>query len=104
MDLPSFPDMPAGCVVGSQLVYSQRYIGEDVLSPTEFQVPGGQLHICAFGRQDMQCPSLIISTISHNTSDGQHISCSLLYYVYSLVLIHDFSGGLPFFCGSFVRP
>ena len=50
MDYPSFPDMPAGCVAGSQLVYSQRYIGAHVLSPLEFQVPGGQLRIGAFGR------------------------------------------------------
>ena len=50
MDFPSFPEVPAGCVVGSQLVYSQRYIGAHVLSPSEFQVPGGQLRIGAFGR------------------------------------------------------
>ena len=85
MDFPSFPDVPVGCVAGIQLVYSQRYIGAHVLSPSEFQVPGGQLHVGAFGRQDVQCPSLIISTISHNTSDEQRISCSLLYYVDSSV-------------------
>ena len=85
MDFPSFPDVPAGCVAGSQLVYSQRYIGAHVLSPSKFQVPGGQLRIGAFGRQDVQCLSLIISTISHNTSDGKHIICSILYYVDPLV-------------------
>ena len=85
MDFPSFPEVPASCVSISQLVYSQRYIGAHVLSPLEFYVPGGQLRIGAFGRQDVQCLSLIISTISHNTSDEQHISCSLLYYVDSLV-------------------
>ena len=85
MDFLSFPDVPAGCVAGSQLFYSQRYIGVDVLSPSEFQVPGGQLRIGAFDRHGMQCLSLIISTISHNTSDGQCISFSLLYYVDSLV-------------------
>ena len=47
---PSFPDMPAGCVEGSQLVYSQRYIAAHVLSPSDFQVPGGQLRVRAFGR------------------------------------------------------
>ena len=41
MDFPSFPDVPTGFVAGSQLVYSQRYIGAHVLSPSEFQVPGG---------------------------------------------------------------
>ena len=56
-----------------------------VFSPLEFQVPRGQLRIGAFGRQDMQCLSLIISTILHNTSDGQRLSCSLLYYVDSLL-------------------
>ena len=85
VDFPSFPNVPAGCVAGSQLVYSQRYIGAHVLSPSEFQVPGGQLRIGAFGRQDMQCLSLIILTISHNTSDGKRMSCLLLYYVDSLV-------------------
>ena len=84
MDFPSFLDVPTGCVAGSQLVYSQRYIGAHVLSPSKFQVPGGQLHIGALGREDVQCLSLIISTISHNTSDGQRISYSLLYYVDSL--------------------
>jgi len=85
VDFPSFPDVPAGCAAGSQLVYSQRYIGAHLLSPSEFQVPGGQLRIGAFGRKDVQCLSLIISTISHNTSDGQCISYSLLYYVDSLL-------------------
>ena len=85
MDFPSFLEVLAGCVAGSQLVYLQRYIGENVLSPTDFRVAGGQLHIGAFGREEVQCLSLIISTISHNTSDGKHISFSLLYYVDSLV-------------------
>ena len=85
MDFPSFLEVPTGCVVGSQLFYYQRYIGANVLSPSEFQVPGGQLRIGAFGRQDVQCLSLLISTISHNTSDGQCISFPLLYYVDYLV-------------------
>ena len=50
MDFPSFPDVPVVCVAGSQLVYSHRYIGVAVLSPLEFQLPGGQLHIGAFGK------------------------------------------------------
>ena len=53
MDFPSFPDVLAGCVAGIQLVYSQRYIGAHVLSPSEFQVPGGQLRIGAFGGHDV---------------------------------------------------
>ena len=36
VDFPSFPNVLAGCVAGSQLVYSQRYIGAHVLSPSEF--------------------------------------------------------------------
>ena len=36
VDFPSFPEVPTGCVEGSQLVYSQRYIGALVLSPTNF--------------------------------------------------------------------
>ena len=85
VDFPSFPEVPAGCVVGSQLVYSQRYIGAHLVSPTDFQVAGGQLCISAFGREEVQCLSLIILTILHNTSDGKIISCSLLYYVDYLV-------------------
>ena len=85
MDFPSFPKVSTGCVAGSQLFYSQRYIGENVLSPAEFQVVGGQLRIGAFGREEVQCLSLIISTISHNTNDGKRISPSLLYYVDYLV-------------------
>ena len=53
MDFPSFPEVPASCVAGSQLVYSQRYIGENLLSPVEFQVTGGQLHIGAFGHEEV---------------------------------------------------
>ena len=85
MDFPSFPEVSVGCVAGSQLVYSQRYIGAHLVSPAEFQVAGGQLRIGAFGREEVQCLSLIISTISHNTSDRQCISSSLLYYVDSLL-------------------
>ena len=85
MDFPSFPDVPAGCVAGSQLVYSQRYIGAHVLSPVDFQVARGQLLTGAFGSEEVQCLSLIISTILHNTNDDQCISCLLLYYVDSLV-------------------
>ena len=53
MYFSSFLEVPAGSVARSHLVYSQRYIGADVLSPSKFQVPGGQLHIGAFGRQDV---------------------------------------------------
>ena len=53
MDFPSFPEVPTGCVARSQLVYSQRYIGANVLSPSYFQVAGGQLHIGAFGSEEV---------------------------------------------------
>ena len=55
------------------------------MSPLDFQVSGGQLRIGAFGSEEVQCLSLLISTISHNTSDGKCISCLLLYYDDSLV-------------------
>ena len=101
VDFSSFPDMPAGCVAGSQLVYSQRYIGAHVLSPSEFQVPGGQLHIGAFSIQDVQFLSLIILTISHNNSDGN----ALVTHFYIMLILqynnHDFLGGLPFFLRQF---
>ena len=85
VDFPSFPEVPVGYATRSQLVYSQRYISADILSPSYFQVFGGQLHIGAFGSEEVRCLSLMILTISHNSSDGQHISYSLLYYVDSLV-------------------
>ena len=85
MDFPSFTEVPTGCVAGSQLVYSQRYIRALVLSPADFQVTGGQLHIGAFGREEVQCLSLIILTISHNTSHWKCISFLHLHYIDSLV-------------------
>ena len=85
MDFPLFAKVPVVCVAGSQLVYSQRYIGANLVSLADFQVVGGQLRIGAFGCEEDQCLSLIILTISHNTSDGQRISCSLLYYANSLL-------------------
>ena len=86
MDFPSFPEVPVGYAAGIQLVYySQRYISVDILSPLDFQVSRGQLCIGAFGSQEVRCLSLLISTISHNTSDKKYISCSLLYYVDYLV-------------------
>ena len=33
VDFPSFPEALVGYVVGSELVYSQRYISADILSP-----------------------------------------------------------------------
>ena len=85
MDFTSFPEVPVGYAAGSLLVYSERYISANILFPSDFQVSRGQLHIGAFGSQEVRCLSLLISTISHNTNDGQRISCSLLYYVDSLV-------------------
>ena len=70
MDFPSFPEVPVDYAIGSQLVYSQRYISADILSPSDFQVSEVQLRIGAFGIQEVRCLSLLISTISHNTSDG----------------------------------
>jgi hypothetical protein len=57
----------------------------DIPSPGDFQVAGGQLWITSFGAEDVRCLSLLLSTISHFTGDGQCISCVLLYYVDSLI-------------------
>jgi hypothetical protein len=84
-DFPQFPDVPVGVAVESQLMYSQRYIGVDVLSPVDFQVSGGQLQITSFSAEEVRCLSLLVTTIAHFTSDGKCISCTLLYYVDSLV-------------------
>ena len=66
-------------------MYSQRYISVDILSPTDFQVSGGQLHIASFGAEEVRCLSLLLSTIAHHTSDEQRISFVLLFYVDSLL-------------------
>ena len=36
VDFPSFSEVLVGCVARSQLVYSQRYIRADILSPSNF--------------------------------------------------------------------
>ena len=41
VDFPSFPEVPIGYAARIQLVYSQRYISADILSPSDFQVSGG---------------------------------------------------------------
>ena len=66
MDFLSFPEVPAGSVTGIELVYSHRYIGENLVSPADFRVTGGQLHIGVFSREEVQCLSLIISTIAQH--------------------------------------
>ena len=85
VDFPSFPEVPVGYEARSQLVYSQRYISGDILSPTDFQVSGAQLRIASFGGEKVRCLSLLLLTISHHTSDGQRISFPLLFYVDSLL-------------------
>jgi hypothetical protein len=80
-DFPQFPDVPVGVAAESHLAYSQRYIVHNIPSPGDFQVVGGQLLIASFGAKDIRCLSLLLSTISHFTVDGQRISCMLLYYV-----------------------
>ena len=85
VDFPSFPEVLVGYAKRIQLVYSKRYISINILYPSDFQVFAGQLCIGAFGSEEVRCLSLLISTISRNTSDEKHISSSLLYYVDSLV-------------------
>ena len=85
VDFPSFPEVPVGYAIGNQLGYSQRYISTSILSSSIFQVSRGQLRIASFGGEEVRCLSLLISTISHHTSDGKRISCPLLFYVDSLL-------------------
>jgi hypothetical protein len=82
---PSSLMSQVGVATEIQLMYSQRYIGVDVLSPTDFQVSGGQLWITSFSAEEVRCLSLLVTTIAHFTSDGKRISFPLLYYVDSLV-------------------
>ena len=66
-------------------MYSQRYISANILSPSDFQVSEGQLSIASFVGEEVKCLSPLISTIPHHTSEKQHISCLLLFYVDSLL-------------------
>lgn len=84
-DFPWQPDVPLSVAKESQLIYSQRYIGDHVVSPMDFQVFGGQLWISSFGAEEVRCLSLLVTTISHSSNDGKHISFPLLLYVDSLV-------------------
>jgi hypothetical protein len=54
-DFPQFPYVPVGVAKKSKLMYSEQYIGVDVLSPTDFQVLGGQLQIAYFGAEEVRC-------------------------------------------------
>ena len=100
MDFPSFLDVSTGCVVGSQLVYSQRYNGAHVLSPSEFQVPGGQLRIGAFGRRTCSASHLSYRPFRTTLVTGNALVAS--FYIMLIIYYnnHDLSGGLPFFCDS----
>jgi hypothetical protein len=46
---------------------------------------GGQLRIGAFEREDVRCLCYMLSSLSQYSSDGKHISFSMLYYVDSLL-------------------
>jgi hypothetical protein len=82
---PQFPDLPPGVAGETQLAYVQRYVSPNILSTLGFQVPGGQMQMSSFHREEVRCMCLIIMTLSHFTSDGKHISFPLMYYVDSLV-------------------
>ena len=100
MDFTSFPEVLVGYPTGSQLVYSQRYISVDILSPVYFQVSGGQLYIASFGGEEVRCLSLLILTISHHTNDGKCISFPILLYVDSLLQAPRLVRWSAIFCGS----
>jgi hypothetical protein len=63
----------------------QRYVSLDVLSASGFQVFGGQMSMSSFHREEVKCLCFIITTLSHFTFDGKHISFPLMYYLYILV-------------------
>ena len=82
---PQFPDVLVSVSIEIQVMYPQRYIGIEVLSPANFRVFGGELKIASFGAEEVRCLSLLVTTIAHFTNDGKRISCPLLYYIDSLV-------------------
>ena len=85
-DWPQFPEFPIGVSAETRLIYVQRYVRDDIVEPTEFQVASGQLLIDSFGREEVRCLSLIVTELAHYTFDGHHISFPLIYYVDSLVI------------------
>ena len=101
-DFPLLPEVPVGYAAGSQLVYSQRYISDDILSPTDFQVSSGQLCIASFGVEEVSHLSLFMTSIAHHTIDGQCIIFPHLFYVDSLLqaprLVRWSANFLPQFC------
>jgi hypothetical protein len=82
---PQFLDLLPGIAGESQLAYVQRYVQFGHCFTSRFQVVGGQIQIDSFGAEEVKCMSLILSTLSHSSSDGKHISFPLMYYVDSLV-------------------
>ena len=69
----------------SKHIYVQRYVSDEVVDRTHFQVVGGQLHVISFVVKEVRFLSLMVTTMAQYTTDGKHISCHVLYYVDSLV-------------------
>ena len=61
--------------------YVHWYVSEDIDSPIEFQVVGGELCNASFGAKEVRCISLMVTPTTHYTSDRKHISFPLLFYV-----------------------
>ena len=53
-----------------------------------------------FGKEEVRCLSLIVTTLEHFTSDGKCISYSLMYYVDSLVQRSQLIRWSEMFCAS----
>ena len=57
----------------------------DITHPSEFEVSGGPLRLYEFQLENIKCLSLFITMISHHLTNGNHISCVMLYYVENLL-------------------
>lgn len=95
-DFPQFPYVPLSVSIDSQLIYSQRYVGDHLVSLVYFQVSHGMLRIFYFGAQEVRFLSLLVTTIAHTTNDGKRISCPLFFMLILWCRSHDVSDGLQF--------
>jgi hypothetical protein len=65
-----FPCATTWCCRRDQLEYVQRYVSSNIVLASEFQVPGGQLQIGAFQREDVSFLCYFLLSLSQYSFDG----------------------------------
>jgi hypothetical protein len=67
------------------MAYVERCVILDIVSSSRFQVVGVHMQMDSFNVVEVRCMFLILTAMSHFTSDGNHISFPLMYDTYRLV-------------------